>query len=540
MKSINFRLFILALALCVGMLSGCGGGKGSDVNNTPPPTTYTVTLNLVGTTGTLSATSVTANGTVSVTGVGVVSGYQTPITATNCTLSGTTCTSGAINANTTITLTATAIPVTPGIDNVKKSLRAVYDTDLLSTPICFQVQTHGTGFHVVVTRTDSGGESAILKDDGDINNDCDVTSGDGIFSGKLTMTSVPSLPAHGGKIGRLMFSVSLVDNTTSATLMGLPTQLRVVNVSLKGTVGTTTYGAFTIASNALLYKVPFANSREDVAKAVYGIVKDTYDSLAISESRDSNNNGGAQDYIPVRQPAVYGTGITSFYDNSFSYGSNGVLLGVIFNSDADAWWQSFNHEGGIHMPGCCFATNSILPFSNDGMHLTALFDFPDGQMGGAAQYIVEQSNGDYVATDNTTTAGKLSQLTKYFDRVITVDKLPATMCLASKDTGYMGNPMPGTVIPRAQVKCFTRQDVVAQFGTVSPARATPIVFHVLPVVRYEDGQLNDALITSKNWISAFYAGTTACGSDTTVPPLPCSFSGAMDGDASLSTTVSLK
>jgi len=501
---------------------------------TPIPT-YIVTLQLAGTTGTLSATSVAAGGTVSVTGVGLASGYQGPITATNCTISGTTCTSGAINANTTISLAAV---LTPGIDWVKKSLRAVYDADLLTTPVCFQVQTHGTGFHVVVTRTDvSNGESSTLNDAG---TGCDTTKGDGIFSGALTMTSVPSSPYYGGKIGRLLFGIELVSDTSGTTLVSEGTQLRVASSTLRGTVNTTLFGAFTIAPNALLYNVPYSTSKQDVAKAVYGIVKDTYDGLAMSQSRSNSSTGfGTQDYSPVRQPVVYGIGSISGFDESSSYGSNGVLLGIIENDDGDAADLAFNHETGLHMLGCCYASNSTLPFSNSGPHINnGLFSFSDSVMdGGAPQYIVQQPSGDWmIVVNKTATAGEISPLAKYFARIIPANAVPSPMCAAF---GYTGNSDPGTIILAAQVRCFTIQDVIAQFGPITPARST-FNFNVLPVIRYEDGQLNDALITSTQWMSTFYAGTAACQADTNVPPLPCSFDGAMNGDATLSTTVVLK
>ena len=107
------RIVFAFIVICIlsEFVTSCGGGgNGGGGNNNPPPTYYTVTLQLTGVTGTLSATSVTAGSTVTVTGVGLATGYQAPIVATNCTLSGTTCTSSAINANITITLSATAIP----------------------------------------------------------------------------------------------------------------------------------------------------------------------------------------------------------------------------------------------------------------------------------------------------------------------------------------------------------------------------------------------------------------------------------------------
>jgi len=302
-------------------------------------------------------------------------------------------------------------------------------------------------------------------------------------------------------------------------------------------------GAFTIAPNALFYNVSFATSQQDVAKAVYGIVKDTYDGLLISESRSNNSTGtGTQDYLPVRQPAVYGTGITSFFDVSTTYGSNGVLLGIIENDDGDATLRAFNHEAGLHLMECCYASDTVLPFSNSGPHINnGLFSFPDAVMGGgAAQYIVKQADGDWMVAVNTTaTAGEISPLAKYFGRVITASssEIPSQMCAAF---GYKGTPMPGDIIPATSVTCFTIQDVIAQFGPVSPARTAPIIVNVLPVVRYEDGQMNDALVTSTSWIFAFEASTTACSADTNVPPLSCSFYGAMAGDATLNTSVSLK
>ena len=498
----------------------------STISATAKPT-YTVSTS-VGTGTTISPTSASVvSGNTTTFTVGLLNNY-TSLTASGCggSLSGSTYTTGTITANCTVTSSAT--PVTPGILSVMKSLRTVYDSDLLSTPICFSVQTQGTGFHVVVTRTDdSAGESATLNDSG---NDCDATSGDGIFSGRLTMTSVPNIDKYNGKIGYLLFTVSLV-NASGTTLSSQPTQLRVASSTLAGTVPTTQSGAFTIASSALFYNTANTTSQQDVAKAVYGIVKDVYDGLAISESRSNSSTGeGTQDYLPVRQPAVYGTGITSFFDNSSSYGSNGVLLGIIENDDGDAEWGAFVHEIGIHMLGCCYASNSTIPLSNTGTpHLdNGPFTFHDGQMVNNP-YLVQNSGGDYVATIAST--GELSQLEKYFARLVPASAVPS-MCAAFNYTGPI--PIPGTIIPAASVKCFTISDVVAQFGPVSPARTTTS-FSVLPVIRYETGQMNDALVTSTQWMMAFYAGNSTSGSGRIY-----SFKTAMGGDATLSTTVVLK
>ena len=108
----------LVLAFGLAGLASCGGGTSSSSSTTPPPTTYTVTAT-AGTGTTISPTSapVQAGGVATFT-VGLQSGYQN-LVATGCTISGTTCTTGAINANATVTLSATPIPtytVTASVD----------------------------------------------------------------------------------------------------------------------------------------------------------------------------------------------------------------------------------------------------------------------------------------------------------------------------------------------------------------------------------------------------------------------------------------
>lgn len=101
---------VLALALLVSACVGCGAGSGPSSGQTT--TYYNVTVQLNGVVGTLSSSSVAAGGTFTITGVGPDASHKAPVTATGCTLTGTTCAGVVANADVIVTLTAPAATYT--------------------------------------------------------------------------------------------------------------------------------------------------------------------------------------------------------------------------------------------------------------------------------------------------------------------------------------------------------------------------------------------------------------------------------------------
>ena len=590
----------LALAFGLAGFAGCGGGTSSS-SSTPPPTTYTVTATAgTGTTITPSSTTVQAGATASFT-VGLQSGYQN-LVATGCTISGTTCTTGAINANATVTLSATAIPTytvtatagtgttisptsatvqagatatftvglqsgyqnlvatgctisgttcttgainanatvtlsatantytatvsagtgitsvtpasqsgtfgsvlnytivvaysyanptitgctgtitgstlsvtvgsanctgvvtatAPGIDSVKETPFAVFDTDTTTTLI--EVAAHGTGVRVWVTPYTETliGTPFEIKDNGQ---NGDVIAGDGIFSASYTWTNPInfSTSIYQGMIGQLNFGVSLTDSTGNTQLSSSFIQLGVVKKSQQvSTKQITTLAGNTItaAPNAVFINAPYGTARQTITNSLYSVFPDVFDGIVLVNSRVGS---ASQDYVAARQPLILGIGNYSPFDLSGIYGSSGKILGVTDDDGGDVELLVFNHEDAGHMMGAFHliaSTCSGVDFTGgDGNHMRVLSDSVDFTSN-KGEYLSKQKNGDYIIVAGTSNGGQMTQFLKYITGFGPATLVPPT-CSAF---GYTGSILPGTTVPASAVTCYTIQQIQNMCG----------------------------------------------------------------------------
>jgi hypothetical protein len=546
-KHFGVLFFVLALAvLYVGVVSGCGGGSGSGSGGSGgggQTTYYTVTLQLVGTTGTLSTTSVAAGGTVSVTGVGVTSGYQLPITATNCTLSSTTCASGAINANTTISLTATVMSTAYTPVWLKVSPSAVFDSDYANAQITIWVSASGTGFQLEAIPTQalaSGYDPIPLQDTHT------TANGGEVYSAIATAgASSPTLRYYGKTADTLGFIILAVDangnvlqptsTVSSSVEMGIVSKSKQVNATQ------TADGVF-VTPNAVnivqAYSGPLNASV--LTKQLYALYSDVFDTIVLSSSRVdvvcSPCHGSTQynTVLGIGSGGIGGDSVSPPWSGDSYYGSNGFLKGITWESPVDAIHKAFLHEFGHTF--AFYLSNSALDLTRgSGVHQNAL-GTSVGWLGNN-QYMVPQTDGDFLVVSKAN--GEYSDLELYLMGLEPASAVPDGYFVLSSN--YVNLEMVGLTMPASATTFVTMSDIVGVYGQRSPTfNNSQKSFRALFVWMSEQ-QPTVAELALHDDIAAFYASSAVGEVNTNVfPPLPDAFNAATKGNGTLVVAVPQK
>jgi hypothetical protein len=513
----------------------------SDSATPIPPPTYTVSLVIgAGTTGTLTSTTVQAGQTDTVTGVGLVSGYYN-LVVSGCVLSGTTCTTGPINANTTITLSATSNAYSLIWDKVSPG--AVFDANYATTPINVEVGATGTGFHLVVAPTQplsTGYNDIPLQDTHTTDN------GGEVYSATITPgVSAPALRYYrqmADTLGFIIFALDANNNVLTSTgndTMNSYVEVGIVSSTLQLQPSQVTQPASGVFAtpNSINIVQAYVNPLNiaGVTQAVYNIYPDVFDNFVVSNSRaDSLASPAHFD----TNTSVLGTGNGGSGGDSISppsstdsvYGSNGLLKGVTQESPVDALQKAFLHEFGHNY--AFNLNNSSLDFTRgNGAHQLALCSNPVGWLGGN-QYMVQQKDGDFVVTEKPD--GTYSDLELYLMGLEPASAVPNQYCVMKlQDPEQIGD-----TIPFSTTTSVAMTDIVGVYGTRSPSYATSQKSFRVLFVWLSENTPTAAELALHDDISAFYGSSVAGEINSSVfPPLPYPFAAATKGNGTLVTTV---
>ncbi len=532
----------LVISGCSGTLSGTtytftvNATCTVTISATPLPT-YTVNLTLVGVTGTLSATSVPAGSTVSVTGVGATSGYRPPITATNCVLSGTICTSGGINGNTTITISATPIPVVNATLSSMVVPSAVFDSDFATASITIKVVATGSGFtfQAVPTQALSTGYSAIpLKDTG-------VTANGGeVYSVTITPgVSFPGLRYYGKSadfLGFIIFAEDGAGNTINN--MGSYLEVGIISKSLQVNSTQVASGVFS-TPNAVNIVQAYTNPLNiaGVTQGIYNVYPDVFDTIVVSNSRADSLLTPAHfstitnSVLGIGNGGAGGDSVSSPSSSSDSfYGSGGQLKGITQESPVDVLQRAFLHELGHTF--AFFLNNSSLDLTRgNGAHQLALCSNPVGWLG-ANQYMVQQPGGDFTIVEKS--VGEYSDLELYLMGLEPASAVPNQYCvLKLVDPEQIGN-----TIPFSTTTSVAMTDIMGVYGTRSPSSTTSQKSFRVLFVWLSENQPTSAELALHDDIASFYASSAVGETNASVfPPLPYPFAAATKGNGTLTTAV---
>ena len=492
------------------------------------PETYIVsgTVTLNGTIGTLNGVTITMGNLSSVTGAnggftftGVANGSYTATAS----LTGYTFNPSSVNltinggnvANVNFVATAVVVDSRYSLNWIRVTPNAVFDNEFATTPITIEASASGTGFTLYATGGNAAmfdktqpfaGVKALMQDTGILDS---KNLGAHIYRATFAIGFTPRLRYYGKTVDSSSFNLEAYDSAgnylSSVNQMIVNVSLGIVSKTLSVATSQVASDVFA-ASNMVNIVIPdfdLNQSETDATKKVYQYYPDVFDGCvihSIGRTHGFNTPGGT----PIKNAT---TGINvPITDSSASWGSNGVLSSIVFETPGDITDLAFLHEHGHSV--AFYLNRPEFDLTNE-TRFHSSYIGQIGQMGGD-YLLVEQSNGDFLLA-LPDIYNYQSRNYSHFEQYIMGLVPPSAVQPMRFVINASPNHIQGEIIPHSATTLVTIDDITRVYGERTPTSATSQKSFRTVFIGISERPMTSAEIALMNRIAIYYASDEVGG-----------------------------
>ena len=493
--------------LLVCVLTACGGGGDSGTVPSPIGTvtpSFTVSTNVDSGISLTPAVAIVEQGKQATFSVTLKQGASVnTLSGCNGTLANSTYTTAPITTACSVTATSRSAFT---LNNIRLKPNALFKDEFASSPVVVEVVTTGAaGLRLSVNYLSSWFDASVgtgfitvpLYDDGTHG---DRFAGDGIYTTTFATGIAARLRYHDKTVDRLPLTVTASDtagnNILSANSIVAQVNLGVVDRLLAVTPVRVGDGLFAASNMVNIVMADLSNPSPAFALKLYQYFPDVFDGIAVNllgvTAGSNTPNGGAY------RNAVQGIN-QPLYDNSRTYGSNGVLASAV-SLASDIIGESFLHE---------FGHTTMFYLNNPALELTAGTIFHTaastflGLMGDRG-LLQEQGNGDFLVAPAPD--GGNYQSRQYADLELYLMGMLPPQSIAPMNfvTDPTVNVNTGRVVPKAKAQRVTIEDIIRVYGQRLPTSGQSQKSFRFAFVALSETPATAAEIAVINRVAAFY------------------------------------